>query len=307
MAHQTLNPPDLDYLLHLRREQEMLFRTDDLLIDAIRAVRTLQDQIRIDDKYRVTDIEYHDPSIFDEHQRVTNSLSLKPPHLKVKIRPAQGTKGEDNAANREEWTEQIFKLSGRMEPGHDAWKDSVDGAVEGGAWSRFVFQNDLWDKRWAISEEVTDDDYDQLTEDAKKEAGQPFVWNVIDTRTIYPVFSGNRLTEVLIVNKRPRYQAFREYRLKQLANGAGGAPGDIVPEDLGAPYNLIDQRNVGPYVYTLEHWDDTYYTFAVQDQIISSWDSQEMQARIPPAIMVGTLISLNMDTSVSHSSWLQDM
>jgi hypothetical protein len=264
-ARPKLAAPSLDYLIRLRREQEMVYHQDDVLIDGIRAVRTLSDNIRLDDKYRITDMEYHDPSIFDEHARVANSLSLKTPKMHVKVRPSQGTKGEDNASNREEWTWGVLDHAGRKEPGHNAWKDSVDASVEGGAWSRLVFQSDLWDKRWAISDELGDKEYDKLTEDAKKEAGQPFVWNVIDSRTIYPVFSGNTLTEVLIVNKRPRNQAFREYRLKQLSNG------QIVPEDLGTNMNVMDDRLVGPWVYTLEHWDDTWYTFAVQDQLVTDW------------------------------------
>ncbi len=89
-AKQKLNPPSIDYLLNLRREQEAFFRTDDMLIDAIRAVRTFTNQIQLDDKYRITDMEYHDSSLFDEIQRVANSLSLKEPKMKVKVRPAQG-------------------------------------------------------------------------------------------------------------------------------------------------------------------------------------------------------------------------
>lgn len=266
MPRVKLEPPSLDYLLQLRREQEMLFRVDDMMIDAIRAVRTFTDQIQLDDKYRITDVEYHDPSLFDEIQRVSNSLSLKEPKMKVKVRPTQGKKGEKNASDRESWTWSILKEAGQMEPGHDSFKDMVDGACEGAAWSRLVFENDLWEKRWSISPELADKEYDKLTEEAKKEAGQPFVWNVIDTRACYPVFNGHRLAEMLIITKVPRYQAFRQLRLKQWSNGV------IVPEELAAEHNVIDQTVVGPYVYKIEHWDDTYYTFAIQDQIISSWD-----------------------------------
>jgi len=154
-----------------------------------------------------------------------------------------------------------------MEPGHDSFKDMVDAACEGGSWSRLVFQNDLWEKRWSISPELADKDYDKLTEEAKKEAGQPFIWNVIDSRACYPVFSGHRLLEMLIITKVPRYQAFRQLRLKQWSNG------QIVPEELSAEHNVIDPTVIGPFVYKIEHWDDTYYTFAVQDQVISSWDT----------------------------------
>src|SRR6266498_2898015 len=273
---QKLNPPSIDYLLNLRREQEMLFRTDDMLIDAIRAVRTFTNQIQLDDKYRITDMEYHDSSLFDEIQRVANSLSLKEPKMKVKVRPAQGKAGEKNASNREEWTWRVLQDAGQMEAGHDAFKDMVDGACEGAAWSRLVFQNDLWEKRWSISADLADKEYDKLTEDAKKEAGQPFVWNVVDTRAVYPVFNGPILAEMLVITKVPRYQAFRQLRMKQWADGT------IVPEELAAEHNVIDPTVVGPYVYKLEHWDDTYYTFAIQDQIIASYDNNDNAFEFAP-------------------------
>lgn len=262
----TLAKPDLQYLLDLRREMEMLYRDDDNIIDAMRAVRTLTSKIRLDDKYRITDVEFHDPSVFDEIQRVAASLSLNPPKWKVKTRPAGGSKMEHNASNREEWTANVFHEAGTREQGHDAFRDCVDAACEGGAWSRFIFKNDVWEQRWRVSIDLESKDYNKKTEEAKKEAGQPFLWDCIDVRTLYPIFSGTRLAEILIVNKRPRNAAMREYRLKQLSTG------EIVPEGLGTPMNIIDQRSVGPWVYTLEHWDDTWYSFAIQDSIISSYD-----------------------------------
>ncbi len=123
---------------------------------------------------------------------------------------------------------------------------------------------------------MADKEYDKLTEDAKKEAGQPFVWNVVDTRAVYPVFNGPNLAEMLVITKVPRYQAFRQLRMKQWADGT------IVPEELAAEHNVIDPTVVGPYVYKLEHWDDTYYTFAIQDQIIASYDNNDNAFEFAP-------------------------
>ncbi len=96
--------------------------------------------------------------------------------------------------------------------------------------------------------------YDKMTELAKKESGQPFVWECVDVRTLYPVFSAGTLTEILVVTVRKRNSALRQFRL-----GVDGY-GRLVPEDLGLPSNIIDRTNTASEVTVLEHWDRDYYS-----------------------------------------------
>lgn len=250
-----LKKPDAQYLNALRNELVSAYFLDDQQIDLMRSVRTLTKAVLLDEEYRLTDVEVRDPTITDEIQRVAAALGLNDPSLSVAVGPAAGDKAEENATLREDWTEQVLKEAGTKLPGHDTFRDAIDAAVgDGGAWTRLVFRNDTWDARWRVSADLEAKAYDKMTELAKKESGQPFVWECVDVRTLYPVFSAGTLTEVLVVTVRKRNSALRQFRLGVDADGR------LVPEDLGLPSNIIDRTNTASEVTVLEHWDNTYYT-----------------------------------------------
>lgn len=233
----------------------MEYADDDRQIDLMRAVRTLTKVVQLDDEYRLTDVEVRDPTITDEIQRVAAALGLNDPHLSVPTSALAGDKAEANATLREDWTERVLKEAGTKLPGTDTFRDCIDAACgDGGAWSRLVFRNDTWDARWRVSADLEAKQYDKMTELAKKESGQPFVWECVDVRTLYPVYSAGVLTEVLVVTVRKRNSALRQFRLGIDNDGR------LVPEDLGLSANVIERTGTPSEVTVLEHWDGTYYS-----------------------------------------------
>lgn len=252
---QKLRAPDAAYLRALWSEKVSEYSLDDAQIDLMRGIRTLTKQVLLDEEYRLTDVEVRDPTITDEIQRVVAALSLNDPKLTVAVSPSAGDKGEDNATLRQDWTERVLQEAGTKLAGHDTFRDCVDAACgDGGAWSRLVFRNDTWDARWRVSADLEAKEYDRKTEQAKKESGQPFVWECVDVRTLYPVFSAGTLTEVLVVTVRKRNSALRQFRLGVDRDGR------LVPEDLGMPANIVERTNTASEVTVLEHWDGTYYS-----------------------------------------------
>jgi hypothetical protein len=100
-----------------------------------------------------------------------------------------------------------------------------------------------------------------MTEEAKKRAGPPFVWQYVDPRRVYPQWSNGYLCEVLEVSEMPMRSAFRRYRLSR------DSQGDIVPEELGQSQNIIEaSRNMLSSVTFLEHWDDVWVSYAICSQ-----------------------------------------
>lgn len=94
-------------------------------------------------------------------------------------------------------------------------------------------------------------------EEAKKEAGPPFVWTAVDPLSVYPVFAAGRLTEVVEVSERPQLATFRKYRLRRNQDG------DIVPDELLQGTPAEEARNTTTIRF-LEHWDARTVTYLVQ-------------------------------------------
>ena len=129
------------------------------------------------------------------------------------------------------------------------------------------------------------DDYLRQSEDSKKGAGPPFRWLAPDIRTVYPVFDGNTISEVMEVTTRPLNACFRKYRL--------GFDQDynIVPADVAErnpPLEAV-QAGSGTLVWAdypsgsvdfIEHWDDEWVSYYVcgpnrsgryNGQIVQQW------------------------------------
>ena len=159
---------------------------------------------------------------------------------------------------------------GTREPGSDTMTQVTDACLnDGGGWAKILWASDLWSERYGVpdpskdSKSTTSDyaNYDKLTEEAKKRAGPPFVWQYVDPRRVYPQWSNGYLCEVLEVSQMPKRSAFRRYRL------ATDSQGNIVPEELGQSQNAIEaSRNILSSVTFLEHWDDTWVSYAICGQ-----------------------------------------
>jgi hypothetical protein len=213
---------------------------------------------------------------------------------------------DDNATDREAFTEEILRIAGRRRAGPPTLSRLADAvAGDGGGVTKLVFLPDAWDERYALrlkgyddavqAEAAADavgdnkpqgrrprkasprdeakgdalepDAYRERSEQVKRDAGPPFSWTAVDVRTVYPVYQGGRIGEVLEVTKRAASATFRRWRL------AYDAELNIVPEELAEPVPTDAAQRAGagdltdtPWageVEVLEHWDDTYATIFV--------------------------------------------
>lgn len=117
-------------------------------------------------------------------------------------------------------------------------------------------------------EGLSNQDYVRSSEDAKKGAGPPFRWIAPDIRTVYPVFQGNTIGEVLEVSERPVNATFRQYRLRYDENR------NIVSAEFAERNPDLEAVQPGTgslswgdapagSVEFLEHWDDEWVSYYV--------------------------------------------
>jgi hypothetical protein len=299
-------PPDERYLLALRDEARETFLNQDEQIDRMRELRTLQRKVPIPPELLLIPIEIRDPTIADELQRVVATLINQPPSLTVTPGKEGVETLKRNATEREHWTEEVLRVAGSREPGPDTLMRAADAVVaDGGGVTKLTFANDLWDERYALrlagydldeaplTEEEQDAwadnqprgrkprttrdesdgalssrEYTEAAEETKKGAGPPFRWTAPDIRTVYPIFQGTTIGEVLEYTERPINATFRKYRLgyDQQRNIVAEEYAERVPPPEGTPPGvgaLVSNDSPAGSVEFLEHWDDEWVTYYV--------------------------------------------
>jgi hypothetical protein len=211
-------------------------------------------------------VDPRDPDITEEAFQQTAILTLERP--KLSIVGGEGDTAQTVASKLEHFTEETLWECGTREPGSDTMTQVTDATLnDGGGWAKLLWSSDLWSERYGIASPKSGDptdaytSYDKMTEEAKKRAGPPFVWQYVDPRRVYPQWSNGYLCEVLEVSEMPMRSAFRRYRLSR------DSQGDIVPEELGQSQNIIEaSRNMLSSVTFLEHWDDVWVSYAICSQ-----------------------------------------
>lgn len=251
--------PTVDFLVALRRELEQAYAEQDKEIDNGRLVREMRKPaIAVaDDQYILVHVDPRDPSIADEAFRATSSLSLNRPSLKV-TPTRESDSAAENSTLREHFTEATFWKIGTRRPGQDTMRDLADAcANDGGAWSKI-----LWTKNdWAESYQLTKDGDMEAGEDAKKEAGPPFLWVNVDVRTLYPVYAGGKLRAVLEVTQRPTVSTLRQY-------GLTIRKGRIETDSMGEGFSTAEASAWPENLVFLEYWDDEWVAYAVVEGAI---------------------------------------
>jgi hypothetical protein len=216
-----------------------------------------------DKDYVLVHVDPRDPDITEEAFQQTAILTLDRPRLSIV--GGEGDTAQTVASKLEHFTEESLWQCGTRTPGQDTMTQVTDACLnDGGGWAKLLWASDLWTTRYAIpkpngsSTSADYKSYDQATEDAKKQAGPPFVWAYVDPRSVYPQWSGGQLCEVLEVSEMPTRFAFRRYRL------ARDSRGDIVPEELGQQTNTVEAARLpNATVQLYEHWDEEWVTWAV--------------------------------------------
>lgn len=278
-AEDSFLAPTGEYVKALRVELETLYQKQDEQIDILREVRELRNRVVLPDEFEIARVEVRDPTIPREIEREVSRLTANEPSLQVKPPPNSGDAGIENATLREHWTEEALRqIFADPEGGPDGRERTVDGMVgDGGGWCKVLYDPHRWDS--ADSLPLTDDPdwaktYKQQSEEARKEAGPPFVGINVDVRSIYPVFSGGKLSAVLEVQKRPLLQVFRKYRLRY------DDAGNIVPAAVGLPVNATAEM-ASATVEVLEYWDDTHCLYVIDGGKTKSDEPKDALYELP--------------------------
>jgi len=264
MAEKKVAAPSREYLQHLQSELHDLYIDDDTQLDNYRDQREMKVPAMsgADAKYTLVNVDPRDPDITEEAFQQTAMMTLERPVLALKT--GESDNAQTNASLREKFTTSTLWELATREPGQDTMNAVTDAALnDGGGWGKILYNRDAWDRRYSIptpgknAKDSDYDDYDQSTEDAKKQAGPPFAWMAVDARTIYPVWSGGRLCEVLEVTERPLRSTLRRYRLGLDADG------NLVPEELGQPQGENNTKVLPSSIELIEHWDELWCSWAV--------------------------------------------
>ena len=269
-SKKKLAAPDSSDLTSLQTELNDLYLQQDNDIDLVREQREMRRPAlsEADKDYVLVHVDPRDPDISEEAFQQLAILTLERP--KLHIIGGEGDTAQTVASKLEHFTEETLWECGTREPGSDTMTQVTDATLnDGGGWSKLLWASDLWSARYGVKDPSKDanssasdySNYDKMTEEAKKRAGPPFIWSYVDPRKIYPQWSNGYLCEVMEVSLMPKRSAFRRYRLGY------DTQGNIVPEELGQSQNLIEaSRNTLASVTFLEHWDDTWVSYAICGQ-----------------------------------------
>lgn len=271
MAAARKAPPDpltVAEILALKTELEDQFRTDDTAIRDMRMVREQKDPVAVGIK-RYTTLEVRDPTITNEVFDSVAALSENPAAVTCIYKPGGSDSAEQNATQRNAfYTELIEDMCTRIE-GQNTRIRGIDMSLgDGGTWTKVLYAKDLWEEAGALRRRKPGEAADAYTADldqAKKDAGQPFVAIAVDPLSFYPVRSGTKLILGMEVQKRPLTQTLLQYDLKVDDEGnitkrgpdsSGGT--SIPPNAVGQPQNRWDATKKPTTVDLIEVWDEFY-------------------------------------------------
>lgn len=280
------DPPELDYILRLAEERKAFYAQDDIQIDDMRSAVNGTFSVSVPDEAMFAeDVVYRDSTIRDEAARIPSMFYNNEPRLK--ITPISETDANQQLATRvERFTVAALQEAGKREIGDTTAERIIKCTCnDGGGWSKLVFNNSYWRDRYNLKiEDFQDDPMDFMTgkpgktaaekyqddvEDAKKAGGIPVDWISVDARTIYPVFYGRALGEMLEIQQRPVNEVFRRYRLGYSRDNK------IVDAEYGAP-NWASRQSAGMSVEFIIHYTDTWCSEVVHggpggSRIVRQW------------------------------------
>ena len=273
MAKTRRPAPSAAYIRALASRLELDFSKQDDQITLMREVRLMQNTVPIHpDLARDVYVEVHDPTVGDEIARVHATLSLNPPKCEV-VPASPADQAMSNATLREQWTEEVLTEAGRDEFGVDTFRAVMDAAIaDGGGWSKLMHKSATWEARSKLRIKDYDDDVDEETgavkrsaaakfneavEDAKRAAGPPFAWRAVDVATIYPVWDGTQLAEMVEVSHRRLVDLVGRYGIGMDRDGR-------LMQAMGPPLSEIEADKLGTSVKFIEHWTEEWVSYYVE-------------------------------------------
>jgi hypothetical protein len=289
--------PTVADILKLRSACETQYRADDQQIRAMREIRNMESAIGIAPELMVAPgVEVHDPTITDEIARVVATMSKYDPT--IHCAPSRPTDTGYEAATRiERWTWETLMAAATRIPGINTLHTNWDALLaDGGCWSKLLFRPDTWEERYGIKLEkyLADttpgsaesvharEQWDEDTETAKKRAGPPFYWIPVDAATVYPVWDGGRLSEVIEVQHRQSLPSFRRDNP------------DLLGEHIGQPLSRDEATGSGTNdIEFIEHWTREWVTYVdVRNKaVVKQW--RHGYGRVPYVFALG----------ITHNEW----
>src|SRR5262245_54277613 len=188
---ESLKAPASEYLRSPGTEVGGLYLQQDQDIDTFRDQREMRTaaMAEADKDYVLVNVDPRDPDITEEAFQQTAILTLDRPRLSIV--GGEGDTAQTVASKLEHFTEESLWQCGTRTPGQDTMNQVADACLnDGGGWSKMLWASDLWATRYSLpspngrSTKADYDAYDRATEDAKKEAGPPFVWAYVDPRNV---------------------------------------------------------------------------------------------------------------------------
>lgn len=270
-------PIEISELMALRASCEQAFLIDDEQIREMRLIRNMEGPIAIDQDLLVAPgVMVHDPTVHDEINRVVATMAKHDPDLHI-IPGRPSDTGWERATRLEHWTWETIKVAATRIQGRNALYGAWDAILaDGAAWCKLVYVRDTWEERFGISLKKYRSDaadkakasggdvetalsaaesmWDEDTETAKKRAGPPFTMECCDVASVYPIFDGGKLAEMIEVTYRPRISTLKQY-----------AP-ELIRGHLGQGLSKDEANNQSAStVEVIEHWDDTTATYLLME------------------------------------------
>lgn len=257
--------PSYEYCIQLAQRLRAFYATADLDLLLDRMLREQVEPIEIPPELLRVKTEYHDATATDEHQNAQAAIAHARPTLNVV--PGEDDDSQDNAELREHFTEQLLYDAFDRVDGQDVWTAAVDACLEGGAWIKVILD---WEQ-WADVYHLRPGDFEHDPgypskpgtksrarkyldrRNSEKHKSHPISLAVCDTISIYPLWEGQNVTEVVEHTRRPALNTLNRYHL-------GYDPKSGFYNKLGAPLEARDVRSLGATVDYYECWDDRFVT-----------------------------------------------
>lgn len=225
------------------------------MIERVRRLRYMEEEVTIPDAYQASTIEVRTPIVNDQIQRLVNQLTFNPFTIR-QTAPRPGPEAQRRSSRVEKGLQALYE---RLvdDGGKNLFYRATDKAVETGeAIVKVTLRTDRWTEMPKKPSKGEDDEQflGRITE-FKRGAGIPIVARVIDRATWYPEYDEDGLARCVEVTKRRAHLLWKSFGTEYIAaHIAAGLP---VPDN--------SSYSVGQEVTLVEYWDRDYAVYILAD------------------------------------------
>lgn len=220
----------------------------------------------VPENYRLTTQLITLPRNQDTLQRMTALITDDEPA--VTVPPPSPQETARRRANKCERGLSAMLDRTRQETGRDAWRNACDaGLADGMGVLHSWYKPDAWAEEPARDEGEDAEDYLGRIKGFRQSAPFPIALDDLDILNYYPLYSGGRLQEVLVISDRPIVPTLRALGAKALGDNTKSGfrklrKGERFPTGGGLP------TTASRTVKVTEHWTATSLTYYLDDKIV---------------------------------------